>query len=653
MGDSVPDKDDDVWYPTEDSDEMDNQSNNDTPQAGFASHSNLHTSKFPIKSPVIYSASTYMINNKRKEESNSVNTSERPAEISKIQINNPDKKRPAQFTTLNVATVNNSPIFNVQKSAKQQQTRPIPTKNFYAQQPTHTYQQNYIPAHPLYATSHHARQYMITPSEPMMDPYRFENQQTNYMNQVYHISPQERFHIEAQHQQEYQRQMYIQKQQNIAIQQTMVVQHESLLQREFNLQKLELQIRAESQLGVYNDNNNINLPSETFLAQDSHDFNTQQAHQLEQPVQQYTPSQRDQNETSRSRMVATTNYRQLNSIVVGNSPSPQSLANTINPMYDSDEISEATYEQDIEQTDKDMTDYHASLMLPPPLDIYDSTPVETTTMNITKPTYNSPIHKEALDKYYKGIDYGNALARKRSQAAAKRDSTKATIPPNDESVSSNTRSQSQQLKDTLKINENKDDDISTYHVSALTMTRRRHPYNADTYIIDTGCIGSHVLKNTNLVSKLSEPTIKGVKDFSGTRHAPSCSGQLLNTGQKVLVMDNAKVNLISTQQIFKDKRASCAIINEHNFVFLDETLRPILSATNPGDGSYVCTSTALVQDFGDTSKTTNARFLSTNKNNLDTRAYTLNDASASPPSNSLTLPEIVQGLTDPTFYPTN
>jgi hypothetical protein len=143
MGDSVQEKDDDVWYPTEDIDEMD--SNIETPQAGFASHSNLHTSQFPKKSPVIYSASTYMINNerKRKDASYNVTNSERPAEVFKVQINNTEKKKPAQFTTLNVATVNNSPIFNVQKTAKQQQTRPLPAQNFYAQQPTHNYQQLY------------------------------------------------------------------------------------------------------------------------------------------------------------------------------------------------------------------------------------------------------------------------------------------------------------------------------------------------------------------------------------------------------------------------------------------------------------------------------------------------------------------------------
>ena len=61
------------------------------------------------------------------------------------------------------------------------------------------------------------------------------------------------------------------------------------------------------------------------------------------------------------------------------------------------------------------------------------------------------------------------------------------------------------------------------------MTEIKRKSYDDTYIIDTGCIGSHVIKITNLVSNISKPTIRGVKDFSGTRHAPSYSGTLIGT----------------------------------------------------------------------------------------------------------------------------
>jgi hypothetical protein len=253
-----------------------------------------------------------------------------------------------------------------------------------------------------------------------------------------------------------------------------------------------------------------------------------------------------------------------------------------------------------------------------------------------KQKFTSPQHIAALNKYYKGIDHGNNIARRRSQAVTSRALNTSKTHTDESSVSSNTRSQSQQLKDTQNLTDNNDDDISTYHVSALAATNEKRKYNNDSYIIDTGCIGSHVLKNTNLVSQISESTVIGVKDFSGTRHAPSYSGKLLNTRQKVLVMNNAKVNLISTEQIFKEKKATCAIINEHNFVFLNDKLQPILNAMNPGDGSYVCTSKDLVKAFGDTNRVTDARFLAFDEPNTDPQVYTIQEASDSVPPNSLT-----------------
>ena len=108
------------------------------------------------------------------------------------------------------------------------------------------------------------------------------------------------------------------------------------------------------------------------------------------------------------------------------------------------------------------------------------------------------------------------------------------------------------------------------------------------------------LKNIKLVSNISKPIIRGVKDFFGTRHAQFYSGTLIGTKQKVFVMDQAKVNLISTEQIFKNKQASFALINEHNLLLFNDQVRPIPRATNPGDGSYICTSKDLVKACSDT-----------------------------------------------------
>jgi hypothetical protein len=67
---------------------------------------------------------------------------------------------------------------------------------------------------------------------------------------------------------------------------------------------------------------------------------------------------------------------------------------------------------------------------------------------------------------------------------------------------------------------------------------------SDKFIVDTGCIGSHVFKNSK--PHVSPNTSKSIKDFSGTAHQSSVKGHLLSTSQKVLVMEESKVNLLST-----------------------------------------------------------------------------------------------------------
>ena len=135
-----------------------------------------------------------------------------------------------------------------------------------------------------------------------------------------------------------------------------------------------------------------------------------------------------------------------------------------------------------------------------------------------------------------------------------------------------------------------------------------------------------------------------VKDFSWTRHAPSYSGTLIGTKKKVLVLDQTKIKLISTEQIFKNKEASFAFMHEHNLVLFNDQVRLILRATNRGDGSYVCISKDLVKAFGDTTHGPEARFCFIHP---ESKAYTLQDE-----SNSLSMHEITKKLTDPTFFPT-
>jgi hypothetical protein len=135
-----------------------------------------------------------------------------------------------------------------------------------------------------------------------------------------------------------------------------------------------------------------------------------------------------------------------------------------------------------------------------------------------------------------------------------------------------------------------------------------HPKGRDVFILDTGCIGSHVFMESQHVSDMSNNTSRSVKDFSGTSHNSSGRGTLLSTSQKVLVMPNSKVNLLSTEQIFQSKMASFAVLTKSNFILFDEKSRPVLNAYNPGDGSYICTSKDLTKAFGRVNASTIAGF---------------------------------------------
>jgi hypothetical protein len=94
---------------------------------------------------------------------------------------------------------------------------------------------------------------------------------------------------------------------------------------------------------------------------------------------------------------------------------------------------------------------------------------------------------------------------------------------------------------------------------------------------------------------VSPNSSKSIKDFSGTTHSSSVKGHLLATTQKVLVMETSKVNLASTEQFF---RTIVRNNHEQNFVLFDAKSRPLLTAHNPGDGSYICTVKDLTKAFG-------------------------------------------------------
>jgi hypothetical protein len=76
-------------------------------------------------------------------------------------------------------------------------------------------------------------------------------------------------------------------------------------------------------------------------------------------------------------------------------------------------------------------------------------------------------------------------------------------------------------------------------------------------------------------------------------------GYLFHTNQHVLVMPESKVNLISTEQNFKDGLATYGMINGQVLTLMDESHNHILRAISNGKGAYVCSALDLVEAFGD------------------------------------------------------
>jgi hypothetical protein len=76
-------------------------------------------------------------------------------------------------------------------------------------------------------------------------------------------------------------------------------------------------------------------------------------------------------------------------------------------------------------------------------------------------------------------------------------------------------------------------------------------------------------------------------------------GYLFHTNQQVLVMPESKVNLLSSEQIFRDGLATSAMCNGKVFTFLDNDHNHVLRAQSNGKGAYMCTAEDLVAAFGD------------------------------------------------------
>lgn len=125
------------------------------------------------------------------------------------------------------------------------------------------------------------------------------------------------------------------------------------------------------------------------------------------------------------------------------------------------------------------------------------------------------------------------------------------------------------------------------------------PASADrspTIIVDSGCIGGHIFRDKSLISDLRE-CATAIRDFAGQARRPGLQGNLLATSQRVLYMPESEVNLLGTDQLFKDGMIHCALMTATSFSFFDANLRPILTATNKGDGAFTCSKQDLVAAF--------------------------------------------------------
>ena len=68
--------------------------------------------------------------------------------------------------------------------------------------------------------------------------------------------------------------------------------------------------------------------------------------------------------------------------------------------------------------------------------------------------------------------------------------------------------------------------------------------NKSQFIIDLGCLGSFIFRNTERLTRIYNPNVP-VRDFSGTAYSRNLRGYLCYTNQQVLVMTDSKVNLLT------------------------------------------------------------------------------------------------------------
>ena len=129
----------------------------------------------------------------------------------------------------------------------------------------------------------------------------------------------------------------------------------------------------------------------------------------------------------------------------------------------------------------------------------------------------------------------------RTRGAVKREMENSKEdPPPDTTSTMNTKADNEEGEEAIQPN-------------VALIVRSGRGIDPELFIVDTGCLGSHVFKNSNLLSRVTSVPKNSheVRDFSGNLHRIKFRRYLFNTNQQVLVMPQSKVNLLSTEKIFK------------------------------------------------------------------------------------------------------
>lgn len=157
------------------------------------------------------------------------------------------------------------------------------------------------------------------------------------------------------------------------------------------------------------------------------------------------------------------------------------------------------------------------------------------------------------------------------------------------------------VQDILDYDENTDlkEEYPAYYtgfIATATNTMALSALLDDEYIIDSGCIGGHILKSKELVRQLVKPRYDvQVSGFTGDSTRPTHVGVLLDTDQRVFIMPTSVVNLLSLRELVGEHGSYVG--DEHSLKIFDGSKNLILTATTKANGLLIVSKAQLLQAF--------------------------------------------------------